>query len=114
MSANSIASAPDSGTPERPTLDRRTFLGAVGLTASAVMAAAVAPLAAHSTDRPAPLESGAGLAGSGSGAEGMADAPWDVDDMWGHRPRYAHPIPYAHGIPGGGPLESAGPSSVIA
>jgi hypothetical protein len=111
MNAELSASRPESQTIEHSSgLDRRKFLGTVGLAAGAVIAASVAPLAAR--------------AASGCAAPPMvpadatvtdpADELWDVDDMWGNRPRYAHPVPYAHGIPGAGLLERSGPYSVLA
>ena len=64
-------------------LDRRTFLGALGLTAAG-------SLVARHPWNVALLEAPAG--GLAACAEQGA---WHVDDMWGHWPRYAHPIPYS-------------------
>lgn len=65
-------------------VDRRTFLGALALTA----AGAAVPFARASLG-------GAGLqASSGAAASTIPEGPWHVDDMWGHWPRYAHPISY--------------------
>ena len=66
-------------------LDRRTFLGALALTAAgtglslsrASEAASNVPAASETT-----------LVGA------TAEGTGHVDDMWGHWPRYAHPIPY--------------------
>jgi hypothetical protein len=52
-------------------LDRRTFIGALSLTAAA-----------------GSLVGGRLWSASDSGESGA----WHVDDMWGHMPRYAHPI----------------------
>jgi hypothetical protein len=109
MSQNHTSKTRELDAPERPGLDRRTFLGTVGLTAGAAIAAAVLPLTARADDRDSALAMGARPV-AGEAVEEL----WDVDAMWGQRPRYAHPIPYAHGIPGAGPLESSGPYSVIA
>jgi len=70
--------------PERVTLngqvvDRRSFLGALGLTA-----AGTALVLAGGGDR-VPFRAGTSAIAGGAG---------HVDDMWGHWPRYAHPIPY--------------------
>jgi hypothetical protein len=71
--------------PERVTLngrvlDRRAFLGALGLTAAGT----------------ALVLAGAGVLGprEATGAAAIPDGTGHVDDMWGHWPRYAHPIPY--------------------
>lgn len=86
MSARFEHGPRDDGLPGRVTLngrvvDRRTFLGALALTA----AAAAAPLARVGLDGLQALSSSAALSPEG---------PWHVDDMWGHWPRYAHPISY--------------------
>lgn len=112
MSAYPTLSTPGTPAPGSRELDRRTFLGTVGLTAGAVIAASVAPLAAaraadgilSAPSNPAPAKSRANPA-----FVDAAQDVWDVDDMWGNRPRYAQPIPYAHGIPGAGTLERSGP-----
>jgi hypothetical protein len=87
MSARLEHGASGDSLPGRVTLngrvvDRRTFLGALALTA----AGAAVPFAR------------AGLGGlqssSGAAASAIAEGPWHVDDMWGHWPRYAHPISY--------------------
>lgn len=90
-------------------LDRRKFIGTMGMTAGAVIAASVAPLAARAACDAPPIEPAPALEPV---VLHPAEEPWEVDDMWGQRPRYAHPIPYAHGIPGAGALESSGPYSV--
>jgi hypothetical protein len=63
-------------------LERRSFLGALSLTAAGTLLTARGWTAALAP------EGGLSLsheAGSDVGA-------WHVDDMWGHMPRYAHPI----------------------
>ena len=92
-------------------LDRREFIGTLGMTAGAVIAASVAPLAARAASDVPPAGPAPAPAIEPLVLHPAADG-WDVDDMWGQRPRYAHPIPYAHGIPGGGALERSGPYSV--
>ncbi len=71
-------------------VDRRTFLGAAGLGAGALLMAQFVPIAPAKA-LPAPV------VGSATGMIGEAEAngAWHVDDMWGHWPRYAHPIPYS-------------------
>ena len=74
--------------PERLTLngrivDRRAFLGALGLAAAGSLLAARTP-----SGGAAPLS----LRPSSAGA--ASNGTWHIDDMWGHWPRYAHPIPY--------------------
>jgi hypothetical protein len=69
-------------------LDRRAFLGGVGITAGAVVATSLVPL---SMVHALPMESA--VAPSAAGA---ADGLWHVDDMCGHWPPYAHPIGYGH------------------
>ena len=76
--------------PKRVTLngqvvDRRTFLGALALTAAGT-ALPIALAGAGGAGRQA-SSSIAGPSATDAGA-------WHVDDMWGHWPRYAHPIPY--------------------
>jgi hypothetical protein len=61
-------------------IDRRTFLGALALTA----AGSAVPFARGAV----------GGAPSGAAATVIAEGSWHVDDMWGHWPRYAHPISY--------------------
>jgi len=66
-------------------LDRRTFLGALALTAAGTGLA---------LSRAA---EGAGVVpaqGEATFASAVAAGTGHVDDMWGHWPRYAHPIPY--------------------
>ncbi len=71
--------------PERVTLngkvmDRREFLGALGLTAAGsalVLAGGIGRIPREAT-----------------GAAAIPEGTGHVDDMWGHWPRYAHPIPY--------------------
>lgn len=109
MSEKSACYPPESLSAMEPQLDRRQFLGTVGLAAGAVVAASVVPAAVR----------GASLRDQGVPSEARApiieqsSAVWDVDDMWGHWPRYAHAVPYAHGIAGAGALESSGPYSVL-
>jgi hypothetical protein len=78
---------------DHPAIDRRAFLGNVGVVAGAVMAASVMPLVSagaasfEAPARAAPVR-----------APVVADSSDElrhVDDMWGHWPRYAHPVPYA-------------------
>jgi hypothetical protein len=64
------------------TLDRRAFLGSVGLAAGAALAAAILPASV------------AGAAEAGVGVAANADGLWSVDVMCGHWPPYSHPIPY--------------------
>jgi len=69
-------------------VDRRTFLGALALTAAG---------SALTFARAGGAGAGAvGLQASSSitGPSAMDAGTWHVDDMWGHWPRYAHPIPY--------------------
>jgi hypothetical protein len=68
---------------ERLTIDRRSFLGGVGLMAGAVMASSLVPLSTVQAIAQLP-------------ATPAADGTWHVDDMWGHWPRYSHPIGYGH------------------
>jgi hypothetical protein len=63
-------------------LDRRAFLGGVGLAAGAVIAAAMLPASV------------AGAAEADVAAAPAADGLWHVDVMCGHWPPYSHPIPY--------------------
>jgi len=92
MSAELSADPPESQrTQQSSGVDRRKFLGTAGLTASAVITASVAPLAA----RAASGFTASPLAPAASTVTSPSEELWDVDDMWGHRPRYAHPIPYA-------------------
>ena len=68
------------------TLDRRAFLGTMGLTAGAVLAGQflTAGLARASTSgQPAAMSAAHESHGLGH-----------VDDICGHWPRYAHPIPF--------------------
>jgi nitrous oxide reductase len=63
-------------------LDRRSFLGALSLTAAAAGSMLGGRL----------LQAAAGANGTASvSLEGVVGS-WHVDDMWGHMPRYAHPI----------------------
>ena len=62
-------------------IDRRSFLGSVGMMAGAVVATSLVPLSTVHAVVQLPLSSG---------------GTWHVDDMWGHWPRYAHPIGYGH------------------
>jgi hypothetical protein len=55
-------------------LDRRAFIGALGLTVAGTLL----------TVR--------GLRLSQSSATWHEAGDWHIDDMWGHMPRYAHPI----------------------
>ncbi len=75
-------------------IDRRAFLGTVASAAGVLLAASLAPL---SQGRAAGRQTLPRVDGSPGATEGDRAEPsqdWDVDDMWGHRPRYAHPIPY--------------------
>jgi hypothetical protein len=83
----------ESDTPESAALGRRAFLGNMGVVAGAVMAASVLPLAVA---RAASLEPTVTAAPAPTRvvADGSDDLR-DIDDMWGHWPRYAHPIPHA-------------------
>jgi hypothetical protein len=75
--------------------DRRTFLGSVGATAAALLAACAAPFAAaRAANRHVSLRLDSPLRAAEPGGEDSS-SEWHVDDMWGHRPRYAHPIPHA-------------------
>jgi len=65
-------------------LDRRSFLGALSLTATA--AAAGSMLGGRL------LKAAPGANGAASPSLDGAVGSWHVDDMWGHMPRYAHPI----------------------
>jgi hypothetical protein len=95
MNAKLNASATESRTTEQGAgLDRRTFLGGVGLAAGAVM---VGSFTHRAIARPS-VERAPASAASVQEPDGVAVGPdelWDIDDMWGHRPRYAHPIAYA-------------------
>lgn len=77
-------------------LDRRAFLGAAA--AGALAAAAAVPLTARALALVPGREAGRSgsepLTAQGTRAA-PGDADWDIDDMWGHTPRYAHPIPHA-------------------
>jgi hypothetical protein len=63
-------------------IDRRTFLGALALTA----AGSAVPFARGAL--------GGAQVPPGAAASVIAEGSWHVDDMWGHWPRYAHPISY--------------------
>jgi hypothetical protein len=67
----------------RIVLDRREFLGSAALTAGAVAASALVPLASVHA-----------VATESSLTDVEPSGTWHVDDMWGHWPPYAHPIPY--------------------
>ncbi len=90
MSGRSAAATQSSESVARLTLngrtfDRRTFLGAAGLSAGALLAAQFAPLSfATAATAARPLEEPTDSNGA-----------WHVDDICGHWPRYAHPIPYS-------------------
>jgi hypothetical protein len=60
-------------------LDRRSFLGALSLTAAGTLLTARGWIAAVD-------------AGGGTSLSHVDVGTWHVDDMWGHMPRYAHPI----------------------
>jgi hypothetical protein len=66
---------------------RRSFLVSMGMMAGAVMATSLVPLST--------VHAIAQLPGSAAPDE-AGEGTWDVDDMWGHWPRYAHPIGYGH------------------
>lgn len=74
-------------------LDRRTFLGAAGAAAGAVVAAAALPLSTRAAGLATarPTEPGA----AARPLDRIDDGSWDIDDQWGHAPRYAHPIPHS-------------------
>lgn len=63
-------------------LDRRSFLGALSLTATGAL------LTARGWTAPVAANGGWSLSRTGGNDVGA----WHVDDMWGHMPRYAHPI----------------------
>ncbi len=89
----SVAVQPQAMEPLRLTLngrvlDRRAFLGTMGLAAGVVLVGSVVPVAV--TRRTAAIPPGDMSAAHDGGGS------WHVDDMWGHWPRYAHPIPYSH------------------
>ena len=65
-------------------LDRRSFIGALSLTATATGAL----FRGHLLTAAPGASSTASLSLVGGGEVGS----WHVDDMWGHMPRYAHPI----------------------
>ena len=92
---------PAEATSRRTSLDRRAFLGGVGVAAGAALAASVLPIAA-AHGAPLAVLPGARTRGADEGrGVGAAEAglrpedAWHIDDMWGHWPRYAHPIPHA-------------------
>lgn len=64
-------------------IDRRSFLGSVGMMAGAVVATSLVPLSIVHAVTQLPLSP-------------APEGTWHVDDMWGHWPRYAHPIGYGH------------------
>jgi hypothetical protein len=72
-----------SSTPEAIQLDRRAFLGGVGLAASAVIVGGILPASAV-------------YAGTPDAPAAADDGLWSVDVMCGHWPPYSHPIPYGH------------------
>ncbi|MGB6450476.1 MAG: twin-arginine translocation signal domain-containing protein [Steroidobacteraceae bacterium] len=81
-------------------LDRRAFLGTVGVAVGAALAASVVSLASAGHAEPSGAPAAAAPAhrpfvASRADAAASPDELWDIDDMWGHWPRYAHPIPYA-------------------
>ena len=64
-------------------IDRRSFLGSMGMMAGAVVATSLVPLSTvHAVEQ--------------LSLSPMPESTWHVDDMWGHWPRYAHPIGYGH------------------
>jgi hypothetical protein len=66
------------------TIDRRSFLGSVGMMAGAAVATSLVPLSAvHAVPVGELSLSAAGPSGG-----------WHVDDICGHWPPYAHPIGY--------------------
>ncbi len=98
----------------RPALDRRAFLGTVGVAAGAALAASVVSLAAvgraEASGAPAAaLAARRPLAASGADGTASPEELWDIDDMWGHWPRYAHPIPYARVPPSASVWERVDP-----
>ena len=78
-----------SSAAEATAIDRRAFLATFGATASALVVASMAPLAAawETEQRDGALPSCAPAV--------AVEADWDVDDICGHSPPYAHPIPHA-------------------
>jgi hypothetical protein len=94
--------------PQRMTLngrlvDRRTFLGALAMTAAG---------SAIRLTR-AGLGSPVGVQGSSAAASAVAEGTGHVDDMWGHWPRYAQPIPctLVHHVPIS--LETVAPADLM-
>jgi hypothetical protein len=73
---------PDRWTLNGRVLDRRSFIGALSLTAAGTLLTRSGWIAASNA------HGGVSL----SHAPGTDLGPWHVDDMWGHMPRYAHPI----------------------
>jgi hypothetical protein len=70
-------------------IDRRSFLGSVGLMAGAVVATSVVPLSVvHAVPVGGP---------SLSPASPLANN-WHIDDVCGHWPPYAHPIGYGQAV----------------
>jgi hypothetical protein len=80
------------------TLDRRSFLGTVGLMAGAVVATTLVPLSAVHA-----------LPGDLALAPAEPNGFGSVDDACGHWPPYAHPIPYGHVPTATGALAHAEP-----
>lgn len=66
-------------------LDRRSFLGSVGMMAGAVVATTLVPLSVVHA-----------LPGDLALAPAEPNGFGSVDDACGHWPPYAHPIPYGH------------------
>jgi hypothetical protein len=79
-------------------LDRRTFLGSLSLAGAGLFAGWPA-LSLGSTPATAP----------GSWMPACDDVLREVDDMWGHWPRYAHPIPHGDAQTGALPWEQIDP-----
>ncbi len=85
MSARQPAAAGDPATRltlNGRVLDRRSFLGALSLTAAGTA------LTARGWTATVDAEGGLSL----TRQAGHEVGAWHVDDMWGHMPRYAHPI----------------------
>jgi hypothetical protein len=71
-------------------MDRRAFLGGVGMAAGAVVATSLVPLSVVHALPAAGLPLSAAVEPAGG---------WHIDDMCGHWPPYAHPIGYGHAMP---------------
>lgn len=74
-----------------PAIDRRAFLGTVGIAAGALLAASAVPLSVACARG---LRTGEEPSRTESKSAHTDEEVWHVDDICGHRPRYAHPIPH--------------------